>query len=128
MPYIRTLALFVVAGLAEIGGGWLVWKWLRDGKSLWLGLLGGVILFAYGVIPTLQKGTGLWPGLCRLWRHLYYSLNRLGAGVRWLAAGSVRPDRRWHSACGSGNHHLGPQLVLEPTRLSPAASDRKSVV
>jgi hypothetical protein len=40
MPYIRTLALFVVAGLAEIGGGWLVWKWLRDGKSLWLGLLG----------------------------------------------------------------------------------------
>ena len=55
MPYIRTLALFVVAGLAEIGGGWLVWKWLRDGKSLLWGLLGGAILFVYGVIPTLQS-------------------------------------------------------------------------
>ena len=57
MSVLRTIALFVVAGLAEIGGGWLVWKWLRDGKGLVWGLLGGAILFAYGVIPTLQKET-----------------------------------------------------------------------
>jgi small multidrug resistance family-3 protein len=53
MDYLRTPGLFVVAGLAEIGGGWLVWTWLRDGKRLWIGLVGGAILFAYGVIPTL---------------------------------------------------------------------------
>ena len=29
---VRSLVLFLVAGLAEIGGGWLVWQWLREGK------------------------------------------------------------------------------------------------
>jgi small multidrug resistance family-3 protein len=51
---LRTLVLFLVAGLAEIGGGYLVWQWLRNGKSLWIGILGGAILFLYGVIPTFQ--------------------------------------------------------------------------
>jgi small multidrug resistance family-3 protein len=52
------LVLFVVAGFAEIGGGYLVWMWLRGGSSLWIGLLGGLVLFLYGVIPTLQpQGT-----------------------------------------------------------------------
>jgi len=50
----RSLILFVAAGILEIGGGWLVWKWLRDGRSLWWGLLGGAVLVLYGVIPTLQ--------------------------------------------------------------------------
>jgi small multidrug resistance family-3 protein len=54
MPFIRSMILFVLAGLAEIGGGWLVWQWLREHKSVWWGVLGGVILFAYGVIPTWQ--------------------------------------------------------------------------
>lgn len=49
------ILLFIVAGLAEIGGGYLVWLWLRESRPLWYGLIGGVILIAYGVIPTLQK-------------------------------------------------------------------------
>ncbi len=51
---VRSLALFVAAGLAEIAGGYLVWQWLRAGKSVWIGLAGGAILVLYGVIPTLQ--------------------------------------------------------------------------
>lgn len=51
---IRSLVLFVLAGLAEIGGGYLVWQWLREGRAIWLGVVGGAILFLYGVIPTLQ--------------------------------------------------------------------------
>lgn len=50
----RSIVLFGLAGLAEIGGGWLVWQWLREGKSPWVGILGGVVLVLYGVIPTLQ--------------------------------------------------------------------------
>jgi small multidrug resistance family-3 protein len=53
-PYIRTILLYVLAGLAEIGGGWLVWQWLREGRGVLLGVIGGLVLFAYGVIPTLQ--------------------------------------------------------------------------
>lgn len=51
----RTVGLFMVAGLAEIAGGWLVWQWIRSGQSLAWGIGGGILLFFYGVIPTLQR-------------------------------------------------------------------------
>jgi small multidrug resistance family-3 protein len=50
----RSVALFLIAGLCEIGGGYLVWLWLRDHRSAFLGVLGGTLLFLYGVLPTLQ--------------------------------------------------------------------------
>lgn len=49
------MILFILAGIAEIGGGYLVWLSLRDGKPFWYGIIGGVVLILYGVIPTLQK-------------------------------------------------------------------------
>jgi small multidrug resistance family-3 protein len=54
METAKSIALFIVAGLCEIGGGYLIWLWLRDGKSAILGVIGAVVLIAYGVIPTLQ--------------------------------------------------------------------------
>ena len=50
----KSIGFFVLAGLFEIGGGYLVWLWLRDGKSLVFGLLGAAALIIYGIIPTLQ--------------------------------------------------------------------------
>lgn len=50
----RSVALFVLAGLLEIGGGYLVWLWLRQGRAVALGALGGLLLVLYGVVPTLQ--------------------------------------------------------------------------
>ena len=49
------MALFVAAGLAEIGGGYLMWRWLRSDAGWWIGVAGGLILVGYGVIPTLQR-------------------------------------------------------------------------
>jgi small multidrug resistance family-3 protein len=46
--------LFFLAGVCEIGGGYLVWLWLREDMSWVLGAIGGFILFLYGVVPTLQ--------------------------------------------------------------------------
>lgn len=46
--------LFVLAGLCEIGGGYLVWRWLREHEPLPWALLGAVILAAYGVVAALQ--------------------------------------------------------------------------
>jgi len=51
---IKSLLYFVAAGLCEIGGGYLVWLWLRENKPFWFALVGAVILILYGVIPTLQ--------------------------------------------------------------------------
>ncbi len=53
---IRSLLYFIVAGICEIGGGYLVWLWVKEGKSPLLGLLGGLILFLYGITATLQPG------------------------------------------------------------------------
>lgn len=50
----RALLLFVTAALLEIGGGYLVWMWLRQNRSLGLGLAGFAALALYGVIPCYQ--------------------------------------------------------------------------
>ena len=49
-----SIALFGLAGLCEIGGGYLVWLSLREGRHWSYALIGAVILIAYGVIPTFQ--------------------------------------------------------------------------
>jgi small multidrug resistance family-3 protein len=54
MHIATSLGYFLAAGLCEIGGGYLVWLWLREGKSIWLAILGAGVLVLYGVIPTLQ--------------------------------------------------------------------------
>src|SRR5215218_6739222 len=45
---------FVLAGLCEIGGGYLVWGWMREHKPLTWALVGAWILAAYGVVAALQ--------------------------------------------------------------------------
>jgi small multidrug resistance family-3 protein len=50
----QSAALFLLAGLCEIGGGWLIWQWLREGRGISWALSGGVILVLYGIIPTFQ--------------------------------------------------------------------------
>ena len=46
--------VFVVAGLCEIGGGYLVWGWMREHKPIQWALAGGLILAVYGVVAALQ--------------------------------------------------------------------------
>ena len=50
----RSVLLFALAAVAEIGGAYLVWIGLRDGRGAWVAVLGGALLVAYGVIATLQ--------------------------------------------------------------------------
>src|SRR5262245_33573567 len=42
---LRSILLFIAAGLCEIGGGYLVWQWWRNGSGFIVGVLGGLILF-----------------------------------------------------------------------------------
>jgi len=54
MAIAKSLVLFILAGLCEIGGGYLIWLWLKEGKPLWYGIAGGTILVFYGVVATWQ--------------------------------------------------------------------------
>lgn len=54
---IANLFYFLIAGLCEIGGGYLIWLWLRENQSIWLAVVGAVLLIIYGIIPTLQPAS-----------------------------------------------------------------------
>ncbi|MFI5841968.1 YnfA family protein [Catenuloplanes sp. NPDC051500] len=54
MEILRSLALFGLAALAEIGGAWLIWQGFREQRGLWW-IAGGVIaLGLYGFVATFQ--------------------------------------------------------------------------
>lgn len=57
MTVIKSIIYFIIAGIFEIGGGYLIWLWLREGKTIWYGVLGAIILILYGIIPTFQPKT-----------------------------------------------------------------------
>ncbi len=50
----KSFLLFLLAGLCEIGGGYLVWQWWRNGASWFYGAAGAAVLFLYGIVPTYQ--------------------------------------------------------------------------
>jgi small multidrug resistance family-3 protein len=84
----RSLLLFALAGLCEIGGGYLVWLWLREGRAFWLGALGGLVLFLYGVLPTLQPTEATFGRVYAAYGGVFVALS-LAWG--WWVDG-IRPD------------------------------------
>eukprot|EP01018_Ginkgo_biloba_P037588 Gb_29484 [translate_table: standard] len=52
---VSAIGLFMAAGVCEIGGGWLVWKWKREGWHWIFFIVGALFLVLYGIIPTLQQ-------------------------------------------------------------------------
>ncbi|SNY08912.1 YnfA family protein [Paractinoplanes atraurantiacus] len=54
MTVLRSIALFLLAALAEIGGAWLVWQGVREHRGLLFAGAGVIALGAYGFVATLQ--------------------------------------------------------------------------
>jgi small multidrug resistance family-3 protein len=46
MEFVKSIFLFILAGLCEIGGGYLIWLWLREEGAFWVAIIGGIILVA----------------------------------------------------------------------------------
>ena len=90
---VLSIFLFFLAGLAEIGGGWLVWQavrvrgrevqWWRDTRALAYVGAGGCALVAYGFIPTAQPP----PTFGRLYA--------VYGGMRRARARSTGPSPLW---------------------------------
>ena len=54
MAIARTLLLFALAAVAEIGGAWLVWQGVREHRGVaWIGA-GVIALGAYGLVAAQQ--------------------------------------------------------------------------
>ncbi|HEY0298359.1 MAG TPA: YnfA family protein [Arachidicoccus sp.] len=54
MTILKSILIFILAGLCEIGGGYLIWLWRKEGKAIWYGILGGAMLAFYGIVATWQ--------------------------------------------------------------------------
>lgn len=54
MQIAKSIFFFVITGIAELGGAYLIWLWLRENKSVWYALAGTLVLFIYGILPTFQ--------------------------------------------------------------------------
>ncbi|MFF0278499.1 MULTISPECIES: YnfA family protein [unclassified Streptomyces] len=88
MTVARSLALFVVAALFEIGGAWLVWQGIREHKGwIWIGA-GVVALGLYGVVATLQSDADFGRVLAA------YGGIFVAGSIAWaMVADGYRPDR-----------------------------------
>ena len=54
MALLNSIPIFILAGICKIGGGYLIWLWLKEDKPFGFGLFGGCILAFYGVVATWQ--------------------------------------------------------------------------
>ena len=88
MTILRSLLLFGLAAVAEIGGAWLVWQGTREHRGL-LFVGGGIIaLGAYGFVATLQPD----PNFGRILA-AYGGVFVAGSLVWGMAADGFKPDR-----------------------------------
>ncbi|WKX71881.1 YnfA family protein [Streptomyces sp. XD-27] len=84
----RSIALFVLAALLEIGGAWLVWQGVREHRGwAWIGA-GAVALGAYGFVATLQPDANFGRILAA------YGGVFVAGSLAWgMVADGYRPDR-----------------------------------
>ena len=88
MTVARSIALFALAALAEIGGAWLIWQGVREHRGwIWAGL-GVLALGAYGFVATLQPNAEFGRILAA------YGGVFVAGSLAWaMALDSYRPDR-----------------------------------
>jgi small multidrug resistance family-3 protein len=105
MDVLRTVALFVLAALAEIGGAWLIWQGAREHRGIaWIGA-GIAALGAYGFVATLQSDNNFGRILAA------YGGVFVAGSLAWgVVVDDFRPDR-WDLA-GSAVCLVGVALIM----------------
>ena len=106
---LRSVLLFVLAALAEIGGAWLVWQGVREQRGLlWVGA-GVLALGAYGFVATLQPD----PHFGRILA-AYGGVFVVGSLAWGVVLDGFRPDR--FDLIGAGLCLLGVAVIMYAPR------------
>jgi small multidrug resistance family-3 protein len=105
MTVAKSVTLFLLAAVAEIGGAWLVWQGVREHRGVaWIGC-GVVALAVYGFVATLQPDVHFGRILAA-----YGGVFVAGSLVWGMALDGFRPDR-W-DLMGAGVCLLGVALIM----------------
>jgi small multidrug resistance family-3 protein len=109
MTIIRSLALFIVAAVAEIGGAWLVWQGVREHRGLvWVGA-GVAALGLYGFVATLQPDANFGRILAA-----YGGIFVAGSLAWGVVIDKFRPDR--YDVAGSVICLIGVAIIMYAPR------------
>lgn len=101
----RTIAIFVTAAIAEIGGCFAFWTWLRLGRSPLWGIVGMVSLVIFGMLLTRSDVAFAGRAFAA------YGGVYIAASLLWLfVVERIVPDR-W-DIIGAGICLLGAGLIL----------------
>lgn len=101
--------LFILAGLCEIGGGYLVWGWVRGQKPVAWALGGAVVLALYGLVAALQPI----PEFGRV--YAAYGGVFIALALAWgVLVDGFRPDR--YDLLGAAICIAGVLVMVLPTR------------
>ena len=88
MSVLRSVLLFVLAAVAEIGGAWMVWQGVREHRgTAWIGA-GIAALAAYGFVATFQDDAHFGRILAA-----YGGIFVAGSLLWGMALDGFRPDR-----------------------------------
>jgi small multidrug resistance family-3 protein len=105
MPVARSIGLFVVAAVAEIGGAWLVWQGVREHRGIgWIGA-GIAALAAYGFVATFQED----PNFGRILA-AYGGIFVVGSLAWGVVFDGFQPDR--YDLIGAAVCLLGVALIM----------------
>jgi small multidrug resistance family-3 protein len=105
MTVAKSITLFLLAAIAEIGGAWLIWQGVRELRGVaWIGS-GIVALAAYGFVATLQPDAHFGRILAA------YGGVFVAGSLAWgMALDGFRPDR-W-DLTGAGVCLVGVALIM----------------
>ena len=101
----RSIALFMAAAVAEIGGAYLVWLGIKDHKGVALVALGAMALTAYGVVAAFQPSHEFGRVLAA-----YGGVFIVGSLLWGIAFDGFRPDRS--DAIGAGICLVGVAVIM----------------
>ena len=73
-----SILFFILAGLAEIGGGYLVWLYMRDDKGPLYLIAGAIFYFLYGYHSYLPTRSKLWQSIRRIRRRIHRPFYSMG--------------------------------------------------
>ena len=109
MTVTRSVLLFALAALAEIGGAWLVWQGVREHRGwLWIGL-GVIALGLYGFVATFQPEADFGRVLAA-----YGGVFVVGSLLWGAVVDGFRPDR--YDVAGAAVCLLGVALIMYAPR------------
>ncbi len=105
----RSIALFAAAAVAEIGGAYLMWQAIKEGRGILWAAAGAIALAGYGAVAALQPEANFGRVLAA-----YGGVFIVGSLAWGMVFDGFRPDR--YDVAGAAVCLIGVGLIMYAPR------------